>query len=50
MKTAALGEGSGWLGPILASLAGSVTPAGPLVSMPLAAGLLPRKVPDRRLR
>ena len=38
--SAALGEDSGWRGLFLASLAGIVTPAGPFVSMPLAAGLL----------
>ena len=38
--SAALGEDSGWRGLILASVAGIVTPAGPFVSMPLAAGLL----------
>ncbi len=38
--SAALGEDSGWRGLLLASLAGIVTPAGPFVSMPLAAGLL----------
>ena len=36
----ALGEESGWRGLLLASAAGMVTPAGPFVSMPLAAGLL----------
>jgi len=36
----ALGEDSGWRGLFLASAAGIVTPAGPFVSMPLAAGLL----------
>ena len=38
--TAALGEGSGWRGLLLASAVGLVTPAGPFVSMPLAAGML----------
>ena len=38
--SAALGEDSGWRGLLLASVAGIVTPAGPFVSMPLAAGLL----------
>jgi uncharacterized membrane protein YraQ (UPF0718 family) len=37
---AALGEDSGWRGLFLATAAGIVTPAGPFVSMPLAAGLL----------
>jgi uncharacterized membrane protein YraQ (UPF0718 family) len=36
----ALGEDSGWRGLVLASLAGIVTPAGPFVSLPLAAGML----------
>jgi uncharacterized membrane protein YraQ (UPF0718 family) len=36
----ALGEDSGWKGLFLASAAGIVTPAGPFVSMPLAAGML----------
>lgn len=36
----ALGEDSGWRGLLLASAAGIVTPAGPFISMPLAAGLL----------
>ncbi len=36
----ALGEESGWKGLFLATAAGIVTPAGPFVSMPLAAGLL----------
>jgi uncharacterized membrane protein YraQ (UPF0718 family) len=36
----ALGEDSGWRGLFLAAAAGIVTPAGPFVSMPLAAGLL----------
>ena len=36
----ALGADSGWKGLILASAAGIVTPAGPFVSMPLAAGML----------
>jgi uncharacterized membrane protein YraQ (UPF0718 family) len=38
--SAALGEGSGWRGLVLASAVGLVTPAGPFVSMPLAAGML----------
>lgn len=38
--SAALGEGSGWKGLALASAVGLVTPAGPFVSMPLAAGML----------
>jgi len=38
--SAALGEDSGWKGLFLASAAGIVTPAGPFVSMPLAAGML----------
>ena len=38
--TAALGADSGLRGLVLASLAGIVTPAGPFVSMPLAAGML----------
>lgn len=36
----ALGKESGWKGLFLATAAGIVTPAGPFVSMPLAAGLL----------
>lgn len=36
----ALGAESGWKGLFLATAAGIVTPAGPFVSMPLAAGLL----------
>ena len=36
----ALGADSGWRGLFLASVAGMVTPAGPFVSMPLAAGML----------
>lgn len=36
----AMGEDSGWRGLVLASAAGIVTPAGPFVSMPIAAGLL----------
>lgn len=36
----ALGESSGWRGLVLASAVGLVTPAGPYVSMPLAAGML----------
>ena len=35
-----LGEGSGLRGVLLASAVGLVTPAGPFVSMPLAAGML----------
>jgi uncharacterized membrane protein YraQ (UPF0718 family) len=38
--SAALGEDSGWKGLFLASAAGAITPAGPFVSMPLAAGML----------
>lgn len=38
--SAALGEESGWKGLFLASAAGIVTPSGPFVSMPLAAGML----------
>lgn len=38
--SAALGDESGWKGLFLASAAGIVTPAGPFVSMPLAAGML----------
>jgi len=38
--SAALGEESGWKGLFLASAAGMVTPSGPVVSMPLAAGML----------
>jgi len=38
--SAALGEDSGWKGLFLASAAGAVTPAGPFISMPLAAGML----------
>ena len=37
---AALGEESGWKGLFLASAAGAITPAGPFISMPLAAGML----------
>ena len=37
---AALGEESGWKGLFLASIAGAITPAGPFISMPLAAGML----------
>ena len=37
---AALGEDSGWKGLFLASAAGAITPAGPFISMPLAAGML----------
>ena len=40
LVSAALGEGSGWRGLLLASVAGAITPAGPFVSMPLAAALL----------
>jgi uncharacterized membrane protein YraQ (UPF0718 family) len=36
----ALGEDSGLRGLLFASAAGAVTPAGPFISMPLAAGLL----------
>lgn len=36
----ALGAESGWKGLFLASAAGIATPAGPFVSMPLAAGML----------
>ncbi|MEZ4334656.1 MAG: permease [Myxococcota bacterium] len=36
----ALGENAGWRGLVLASAVGVVTPAGPFVSMPLAAGML----------
>lgn len=36
----ALGEGAGMRGLLLASAVGLVTPAGPFVSMPLAAGML----------
>ena len=35
-----LGEESGWRGLLLASAAGAITPAGPFISMPIAAGLL----------
>ena len=38
--SSALGEESGWKGLLLASVAGIVTPSGPFVSMPLAAGML----------
>jgi uncharacterized membrane protein YraQ (UPF0718 family) len=38
--SSALGEGSGWKGLALATAAGIVTPSGPFVSMPLAAGML----------
>ena len=38
--SSALGEDSGWRGLFLASVAGAITPAGPFVSMPIAAGLL----------
>ena len=37
---ASLGEESGWRGLLIASAAGIVTPAGPFISMPLAAALL----------
>ena len=37
---AALGKDSGWKGLFLASAAGAMTPAGPFISMPLAAGML----------
>ena len=40
LVSTALGEESGWRGLLLASAAGAVTPAGPFVSMPLAAALL----------
>lgn len=36
----ALGPESGWKGLAIATLAGAITPAGPFVSMPLAAGML----------
>lgn len=36
----ALGEGSGLRGVLLATAVGLVTPAGPFVSMPMAAGML----------
>ena len=36
----ALGEESGWKGLVVATLAGLITPAGPYISMPLAAGML----------
>jgi uncharacterized membrane protein YraQ (UPF0718 family) len=36
----ALGERSGWKGLVLACAAGIITPAGPFVSMPLAAAML----------
>ena len=35
-----LGADSGWKGLVIATAAGAVTPAGPFVSMPLAAGML----------
>ncbi len=38
--SSALGADSGWKGLFLATAAGIVTPAGPFVSMPLAAGML----------
>jgi uncharacterized membrane protein YraQ (UPF0718 family) len=38
--SAALGEESGWKGLVVATLAGLITPAGPYISMPLAAGML----------
>lgn len=38
--SAALGKESGWKGLLLATAAGAITPAGPFVSMPIAAGLL----------
>ena len=38
--SSSLGESSGWRGLLLASAAGMVTPTGPFVSIPLAAGLL----------
>ena len=40
LVSAALGEDSGWKGLFLATVAGAITPAGPFVSMPIAAGLL----------
>ena len=36
----ALGPESGWRGLLLATAAGAITPSGPFVSMPLAAGML----------
>ena len=36
----ALGDESGWKGLVVATLAGLITPAGPYISMPLAAGML----------
>jgi uncharacterized membrane protein YraQ (UPF0718 family) len=38
--SAALGKDSGWKGLMLASAAGILTPSGPFVSIPLAAGML----------
>jgi len=38
--SSALGEESGWKGILLATAAGIVTPSGPFVSMPIAAGML----------
>jgi uncharacterized membrane protein YraQ (UPF0718 family) len=35
-----LGQESGWKGLVIATLAGLMTPAGPYISMPLAAGML----------
>jgi len=35
-----LGPDSGWKGLLIATAAGAITPAGPFVSMPLAAGML----------
>ena len=35
-----LGPESGWKGLLIATAAGAITPAGPFVSMPLAAGML----------
>lgn len=35
-----IGEGSGMRGIVIGTLAGSITPGGPYVSLPLAAGLL----------
>lgn len=35
-----LGESAGWSGILIASAVGLVTPAGPFVSMPIAAGML----------
>jgi uncharacterized membrane protein YraQ (UPF0718 family) len=38
--SSALGQDSGWRGLLLASAAGIITPSGPFVSIPLAAGML----------